>query len=86
MKKKILVIIAVCVGVCAVGSAVTPVLKKHDFGDGPALEADWRPQDVGDDAGRPECSEMYQFRVAVKGDQVYARSNGDLTHASNSRP
>ncbi|MEC4015380.1 hypothetical protein [Streptomyces sp. H27-D2] len=51
------------------------------FGDGPTLEASWWPQNVGDDAGRPECSEMYQFRVAAKGDQVYAWSNGDMTHA-----
>ncbi|MGP3949961.1 hypothetical protein [Streptomyces sp. 7N604] len=160
MKKKTLIIVAACVGIWAVGWAVTPVLKKHDdnfpdafndhvlheriktfpaarnapevgdgeglfvlpdwvpkdatdvtvkvetdgnaklirftladtplklsgaegchegaFSDGPTLDADWWPQDVGDGAGRPECSEMYQFRVAVKGEQVYAWSNGDL--------
>jgi hypothetical protein len=161
MKKKTLIIIAACVGLWAIGSAVTPVLKKNNdnfpdtfndhvlheriktfpnarsapesgdgegifvlpdwvpkdatdvtvkaqttgnaklmrftladtplklsdaagcpdgaFTDGPTLDADWWPQDVRDGAGRPECSEMYQFRVAVKGHQVYAWSNGDLT-------
>lgn len=160
MKKKTLIIIAVCAGLWAISSAVTPVLKKNDdnfpdafndhvlheriksfptagsasesgdggaifvlpdwipkdatdvkvkaqttgnaklirftlaatplklsdgagcrqgaFTNGPTLVASWWPQDVGDGAGRPECSEMYQFRVAVKGDQVYAWSNGDL--------
>ncbi|MGP3983589.1 hypothetical protein [Streptomyces sp. KR80] len=160
MKRKILIIIAVCVGLWAVGSVVTPVLKRHNdnfpdafndhvlheriktfptasdapepgdgegifvlpdwvpqdatdvkvkaqttgnaklirftlgdtalklsgeagcsegaFYDGPTLIAGWWPEDVGDGAGRPDCSEQYQFRVVVKGDQVYAWSNGDL--------
>ncbi|MFF8367412.1 hypothetical protein ACF05W_01035 [Streptomyces lydicus] len=51
------------------------------FYDGPTLVAGWWPEDVGDGAGRPDCSEQYQFRVVVKGDQVYAWSNGDLSEA-----
>jgi hypothetical protein len=51
------------------------------FSDEPTLVAGWWPQDVGEGAGRPDCSEQYQFRVAVKGNQVYAWSNGDLSHA-----
>jgi len=51
------------------------------FGDGPQLDADWWPEDVGDGDGRADCSEMYQLRVVVKGDEVYAWSNGDLAHA-----
>ncbi len=58
------------------GAAACP---KWAFTDGPELVADWWPQDVGDGAGRPACSDQYQFRVETKGDQVYAWSNGDLT-------
>lgn len=52
------------------------------FGDGPSLEASWWSEDAGEGAGRPDCSEMYQFRVAVRGDEVYAWSNGDLSRTS----
>ncbi|MGW5862687.1 hypothetical protein ACWFRJ_11015 [Streptomyces sp. NPDC055239] len=48
------------------------------FSDGPTLVASWWPQDVGADDGRPDCSGQYQLRVAVKGDKVYAWSNGDM--------
>lgn len=51
------------------------------FSDGPSLRASWWSQDAGEGAGRPDCSEMYQFRVAVRGDQVYAWSNGDPVRA-----
>ncbi|MEU9111103.1 hypothetical protein AB0D04_04685 [Streptomyces sp. NPDC048483] len=46
------------------------------FSDGPTLDADWWPQEVGDGAGRPDCSGEFQFRVAVKGNQVCAWTNG----------
>ncbi|AXK31576.1 hypothetical protein DVA86_01875 [Streptomyces armeniacus] len=51
------------------------------FIDGPELEASWWPEDVGEGSGRPDCSEQYQLRVAVEGDDVYAWSNGDLAKA-----
>ncbi|MFJ9850590.1 hypothetical protein [Streptomyces sp. NPDC101150] len=50
------------------------------FHDGPALDASWWPQNVGEGAGRPDCSEDYQFRVAVDGNHVYAWTNGDRAH------
>jgi hypothetical protein len=159
MKKKLLVIVAACAVLWAVGSVVTPILKEHDenfpdafndvvlhervatyatthsvpdsgagilalphwvpedatditvkaqtdgnakllrftlaknplkvtgekactqgaFNTDPSLRASWWPDGVGGTDGRPDCSDMYQFRAAVKGDQVYAWSNGDLT-------
>jgi len=164
MKKKTLIAVAVgCVGLWAIGSVLTPVLKKHNdtypdafndlvlheriktfptahdapvSGDGeglfvlpgwvprdatdvkikaqtdgnaklirftladtplkltgesrcdegafssrPALDAAWWAQDVKEGSGRPDCSEQYQFRVMVRGDQAYAWSNGDLSQA-----
>lgn len=49
------------------------------FGDAPKLVADWFPEDTRPGAGRPDCSEQYQYRVQVKGDQVFAWSNGNLS-------
>ncbi|WP_405615048.1 hypothetical protein OG292_18510 [Streptomyces sp. NBC_01511] len=58
------------------------------FTDGPKLEANWFADDSGDaddaanwDGVRTDCSEQYQYRVAVKDREVYAWSNGDLTQA-----
>ncbi|KPC60614.1 hypothetical protein [Streptomyces chattanoogensis] len=47
------------------------------FNAAPALDASWWPEDVGEGAGRVDCSYEFQWRVAVKGKQVYAWTNGD---------
>ncbi|MEV0775080.1 hypothetical protein ACIBLA_17715 [Streptomyces sp. NPDC050433] len=52
------------------------------FSDGPKLAANWFAADANDISGaRTDCSEQYQYRVAVKDREVYAWSNGDLAEA-----
>ncbi|ARF54957.1 hypothetical protein [Streptomyces gilvosporeus] len=51
------------------------------FNGEPKLDASWWPEGVGESAGRVDCSEQYQYRVVVKGKQVYAWTNGDLSQS-----
>ncbi|KIZ18168.1 hypothetical protein [Streptomyces natalensis] len=47
------------------------------FNGVPQLDASWWPEGVGESDGRVDCSYEFQYRVVVRGKQVYAWTNGD---------
>ncbi|OON73009.1 hypothetical protein [Streptomyces tsukubensis] len=46
------------------------------FNERPSLDADWWADDVKADSAKVDCTEEFQFRVAVKGHEAYAWTNG----------